>query len=626
MSEEYTYAPFSLLSREEFDAISLHLSYESVAADTVLLIQEITVVDKFRVIISGSARFYFEFNFVETLKRHMQKGNSFGGISILLNEGIATKTLRVLEDSVFLTLDAGHFLTLCEKNDRFTEFFTTAFGKSMINRTYAGIISRQIKDKELNLPFFNQPISAMYRPVLAECHRYASIKTAAQKMAETNSSALLVRSDTGIEGIVTDADLRKRAIAMGLEVSAPVEKILSSPVISISDDSQVYEVFLEMLEKDVRHLVLINHIGEITGIITEKDLITAQANSTYLLIKTVKSSQNIDQLENIHARLTRMLLNPIQNGSSTEYITKLITAFSDAIIEKIIAFSVEELGPPPCKFVFMIMGSEGREEQTFISDQDNAIIYEDLEDASQREKAESYFGPLAKRICNQLNTAGYSLCVGNNMAKNPDWCQPLSVWKEYFYKWTHVAKPEDLLHSSIFFDFRGVGGDTSLADELKKYLLRLIDKWPGFLRNMTENTLFFKPPITLLGKFVVEKKGENKGSFDIKLALLPIIDLARIYSLQNNITDTNTLRRLFRLHKMRVLDDEEYRDLVQIYNYLMRLRFLRQITVIIDEEKEPDNLIYPARLSSLDRVILKKAFKRIKKFQQKLSFDFTGTA
>ncbi|MCB2215137.1 DUF294 nucleotidyltransferase-like domain-containing protein [Desulfofustis glycolicus] len=625
MEEAYRYKPYCLLSEDEFAAVAEHLYREAAPKKTVLLTQEITPVDRFRVLTFGAARFFFEFNFSETLKRDLHPGDSFGGISILLNEGIATKTLRIEEDAEMITLDANHFLSLCEKSDAFTEFFTNAFGKSMINRTYAGIISRQVKDKELNLPFFNQPIAAMYRAAVASCSADTPISQAARTMAESNSSALLVRDDERIAGILTDADLRKKAVARQLDLSGPVGAIMSSPVISISDQSLVYEAFLEMIDQDVRHLMLLDQQRDVTGIITEKDLIVAQTKSTYLLIKTVKAAKNIRQLENIHARLTRMLLTPIQNGASTEYITKLITAFSDAIIDKTISFAIDELGPPPCQFAFMIMGSEGREEQTFISDQDNAIVYQDQQDQAAAAAAEDYFNRLAERVCNQLDRAGYRLCTGDNMAKNPKWCQPMSVWQHYFRSWIRTANPQDLLHSSIFFDFRGIWGEVALADKLKENLLGSIDRWPGFLRNLTENTLFFKPPVNFFGKLLVEKKGAHKGCFDIKLAILPIIDFARIYALKNKIADNNTLRRLFRLHKMRVFSDKDYRDLVQTYNYLMRLRFLRQITVIIDEQQQPDNYINPEHLSYLDRAMLKSAFKRIEKFQQKLNFDFTGT-
>ena len=301
----------------------------------------------------------------------------------------------------------------------------------------------------------------------------------------------------------------------------------------------------------------------------------------------------------------------------------LISTFSDAIIDKIIRFSLDKIGPAPCKFVFLTMGSEGREEQTLISDQDNAILYEDTE---HPEAAKQYFDTLSQLICDQLDMAGYRFCDGNNMAKNPKWCQPLSKWKKYFNTWIRTSNPENLLHSSIFFDFRGTWGDMALADELKAYLLGAIGSWAGFLRNLTENTLYFKPPIGLFGKFVVKTQGEQKGSLDIKLAMLPLIDFTRVYALKNGISQTNTLTRLFRLYTRHALTNKEYTDIVKAYNYMMQLRFLRQITTIMDEEKSPDNYINPHNLSVLDQTLLKEILKMIEKLQQKLSIEFTGVA
>jgi CBS domain-containing protein len=378
-----------------------------------------------------------------------------------------------------------------------------------------------------------------------------------------------------------------------------------------------------MVENDKRHLVVCGQSGDITGIISEKDLILAQAESTYLLIKTIQSAKTIREIENIHSKLEKMLLDPIKNGANPEYITRLITTFSDAIIDKIITFSLEKMGPAPCKFTFLTMGSEGREEQTLISDQDNAIVYEDTNDP---QKAKTYFDGLANLICDQLDMAGYRFCEGNNMAKNPKWCQPLSRWKDYFNTWIKTSNPENLLHSSIFFDFRGTWGDLTLAEDLKHYLLDAIAGWSGFLRNLTENTLHFKPPISLFGKLVVETRGAQKGSLDIKLAMLPIIDFTRVYALKNGISQPNTLTRLFRLYTKHALTDKEYKDIVRAYTYMMQLRFLRQITTIMDEKKSPDNYINPHNLSAIDRTLLKEIFKLTDNLQQKLGIEFTGIA
>ena len=319
-----------------------------------------------------------------------------------------------------------------------------------------------------------------------------------------------------------------------------------------------------------------------------------------------------------------MLLDPIRNGANPEYITRLITTISDAILDKVIEFSIAELGSPPCKFAFMIMGSEGRAEQTLVSDQDNGIVFEDLENENDKTDASAYFGKFAELVCEQLNTAGYKFCTGECMAKNPKWCQSLLNWKKYFHNWIYNGTPEDLLNSSIFFDFRGVWGDLELTDQLKSFLLNCVEKRPGFLRYLTENALYFKPPIGLFGKLVVESEGEHKDTFNIKWAMQPIVDFARVYSLKHGIAQTNTLTRLFRLYTKHVLNNEQYIDLVQSYNYLMNLRFLRQITTIIDEEKPPDNYINPTNLYYLDTAMLKELLKKLGQFQQKLKSEFVG--
>ena len=623
MKQETQIYPFSLLSKETQEELATAFSYEKVKKETILLEQEITSVEKVYLLSKGRARYYYELNNTKILTGELEPGDNFGGLSILLNDAVCIRSLKILEDSVFITLKAELFLVVCKANPKFQDYFTNEFGKCMLNKSFSGIISRRMKDKEFNLPFFNRPIRTIFQPNIITCLMETSIEDAAIKMSRNNGSAILIKKDKRtIKGIVTDADLRKKVIAKHMDMSQPISTIMSSPVISISADCQVFEAFLSMIENDKRHLAVYGQSGDITGIVSEKDLISAQTKSTYLLIKTVKSATTIQEIENIHSKLEKMLLDPIKNGASPEYITRLITTFSDAIIDKVIRFSLDKMPSPPCKFVFLTMGSEGREEQTLISDQDNAIVYEDTD---QPEKAKQYFDELSQLICDQLDMAGYRFCDGNNMAKNPKWCQPLSKWKEYFNAWIRTSNPENLLYSSIFFDFRGTWGDLNLADDLKEYLLSSIKNWAGFLRNLTENAVYFKPPLGRFGKFIVETQGEQKGSLDIKLGMMPITDFTRVYALKNGITQTNTLTRLFRLYTRHALTSKEYTNIVKAYNYMMRLRFLRQITTIMDEEKSPDNYINPHNLSALDQTMLKEIFKMIEKLQQNLSVEFTGT-
>ncbi len=616
--------PFSFLPEHIMEELSEHFSLNNYKKGTTLFVQGESQVEDFYIVLEGALERYFEGSKGKVLKDKLGEGDTYGGMSILMNDSVSVITLKVAEDSVLYTLPAEKFLDLCEQFDHFKEFFTDTFGKWMQNKSYAGILSKQT-NKENVSSFFSQPISAIFTPRLVSCSFDNTIKQASQKMTKNKTSSIFIRDENKqITGIVTDSDLRKRVIAKGYDIEKPVSEIMSGSLITVDAESQAFEACLLLMKKSLNHLPVRNKSGKITGVLTQNDLLNAQGKSPYLLIKEIKSAVKFEQLENIHARLPEMLLDSIKNGVNTQNITKLITAFSDAILDKIIKFAIDEKGKPPCNFAFMVMGSEGRAEQTLKTDQDNAIVYEDIKDKELQEKAQNYFDELAIIICTWLDKAGFVFCEGNNMAMNPKWCKPLSVWQQYFFKWIHTADLEDLLHSSIFFDFKGAWGDTYLTDNLHTYLFKSLENWPGFFRHLTENALYVKPPLGFFRNFVVHSKGEHKDSFDLKMAILPIVDCARVYALKNKVKEANTLSRLFRLYTKDILTSEEYNDITQSYNYLMNLRFVKQVTAIIDEGKKPDNYINPKNLSRIDQTMLKEIFKRIENFQQKTNVEFIG--
>jgi CBS domain-containing protein len=271
----------------------------------------------------------------------------------------------------------------------------------------------------------------------------------------------------------------------------------------------------------------------------------------------------------------------------------------------------------------MILGSEGRMEQTLKTDQDNAIIFEDVPPKSQ-DKVQRYFLDLGEKVCTWLDRAGYAFCQGGVMAQNPKWCQPMSVWKTYFHSWIRTAEPRDLLEASIFFDFRGAFGEMDMIEHLRKYLFESLKGWSGFFRYLAENALHFKPPLGFFRNFVVESKGKHRNKFDIKSAMLPIVDLARIYALNNQVPETNTRERIHQLYVKKVFSWQEYNEIDKAYSFLMQLRFVRQISAVIEENAKPDNYINPKKLSRIEQQMLKEIFKRIEKFQERLDFDFTG--
>ena len=345
------------------------------------------------------------------------------------------------------------------------------------------------------------------------------------------------------------------------------------------------------------------------------------------LIREISEQDRIDAILGKPRQLPVLIHQMMKNGATVRNITRLITTFTDAFLKKIIEMAMEALGSAPVPFAFIILGSEGRKEQTLKTDQDNAIIFQDIPPGSRVSAAEAagYFIRLGEKVCAWLDQAGYTYCTGEVMAQNPRWCQPLSVWKNYFDHWIHAAEPQDLLQASIFFDFRLAFGHGELVDSLGAYLSNALGHWSGFLRHMAANAVYYKPPIGFFGNFALESKGPHRDCLNIKKAITLVVDFARIYALKHQINDTNTQERLYRLCLKEILSRAEFNEIDQAYDFMMQIRFARQIQAMIYENSKPDNYIDPRKLSTIEQKMLKEIFRKIERLQARLNFEFAGT-
>lgn len=616
--------PFSFLPENEIEKTAAKLDIVRHPKNKVLFIQGQSRVQALHIVQKGAAERYFEERNKKVLSGLMGEGDLYGGISMLLNDGFSVRTLKTIEPTTFYTLPKEDFLDLCSRFQAFSEYFTDTFGKRMLDRSYAKVISSTHQPPEEGARFFNQPVASIYNPRLISCPAETSIQQAAVEMnAHRCSSIFITRGEEEFLGVVTDNDLRRKVIAEGYDIQKPVSDIMTQPLQSIHSQALIFEALMNMMQHNIKHLAVVDTEGRVVGLVTNRDLLTAQGQSPFFLIREIMAADTVEAIFDMHRRLPRLIQSLINSGAKAMNVTRFISTISDAITKRIIGFALEKCGPPPVPFVFMILGSEGRHEQTLKTDQDNAIVYQDV--AAEREaETQAYFLRLAKLICTWLDKAGYAFCEGNIMAQNPQWCGSLTKWKNYFSSWIHAAEPEDLLQASIFFDFRGAYGEMSLIEELRQFLFESLAGWSGFFRHLSENALYFKPPLGFFRNFVVASKGEHRNTFDIKSAMMPIVDFARIYALKNHLEETNTLERLHQLYLRKKLSWQEYNDLEQGYSFMMQLRFVRQIESVVEENAKPDNYINPKKLSRIEQTMLKEIFKRIEKFQTKLSVEFTG--
>ena len=198
-----------------------------------------------------------------------------------------------------------------------------------------------------------------------------------------------------------------------------------------------------------------------------------------------------------------------------------------------------------------------------------------------------------------------------------------SRWKEYYRKWVNTPEYNKLLNISVFLEVRAIYGNKELADELQQHLHQCITNSARFIPSLVRDAIETQPPLGIFNKLVLEKSGDNSRTLNIKkYALNLIIDLARIYSLSANGTQTGTEERFQYAFEQGVMAEDSYRNIIGAYRFITQVRFTHQCEAL-KNNKTPDNHIDPERFSSFERKHLKDAFKIINELQDGAKLRFT---
>jgi PAS domain S-box-containing protein len=488
-------------------------------------------------------------------------------------------------------------------------------------------LSRLLAEMQTTQLLPTRPVSASRLTTVA-CGMDTPIKTAAAAMTRARSSAVIVQAPTGGDiGIVTDEDLRTRVVAAGEDTARPISGIMSAPLVRISGDALLFEAARDMRDRGIQHLVVTDQFGSSLGVLTAKEILQAQQHSVSMLQAEIRAAATVDELREIRAKLPFLVKSLLDGGTRVEHVTRVMTAVSDDVLVRLVEMALQESGPPPVRFAFVVLGSEARGEQTLKTDQDNAIIFDDAAaDGAGVGSAQACFLRLGERVCADLDAVGYTRCKGEVMASNPKWCKPLSAWRDHVTRCVTAAEDQDLHDMNVLFDFRCAYGELSFAAALREHLHGLLAAGqPAFFFHLAQTTLQFKPPLGFFGNIQLESGGEHPSSVNIKNAITPVVNFARIYALSHQLEETNTFERLRRLLDRGVLLQSSHDELAQAFTRLMQIRLAHQAEQAC-AGAQPDNYIHPGELTHLERSLLKKVFSDIGVFQSRLRTDFARTA
>ncbi|MBD3797470.1 MAG: CBS domain-containing protein [Campylobacterales bacterium] len=574
--------PFELLSSHELDSLMSKIDIAYYTKETLLISPSLSSI-AFYIIIKGQVAEYID----NELHNVYSEGDSFDADSLIYQE--TSSRFVVTEDLICYEIKKEDFLDLMQ-NKKIQGYFLQDF------------ISRHKQLKEYHnsselTPFLVSRVQDIYLHVPCIVTPETSIADALQKQKKLKSSIIIVEA---MHCVVTDADLKEKVLLGGITVDQPISVVASTKMVTIDQNDFLFNALLVMTHEEVRRVVVISQ-EKIVGVLEQLDLLSFFANHSHLVAVQIDRAQSVDDLKEIQDDLKNLILALSTKGVKVRYITKLLSALNDKIYKKVFEMFVPVELRDKCALI--VMGSEGREEQVFKSDQDNALIIANEIDVK-------LFDEPMQKLNAALLEIGFPVCAGNVMVSNEFWRRDVNSYKQLLDGWSSSLDETALQNLSIFIDAKCVIGNCDLLDQLSDFLNHRFSARDDLLAHMAKSVLYFETPLSVFSNFVVEKDRANK--LDIKKGgLFALVHGIRCMALQYHIRETNTIERIKQLNNQGVIDKNFASELIESFDTLASIRL-----------KNNNNLLDPNSLDKVQKDLLKDSFKIVNKFKKFISFHF----
>jgi CBS domain-containing protein len=584
--------PFELLSATTLDNLMKKIDISYYPKDTLLLSKNLPSI-AFYIIIKGSVTELID-DEVHNVYSH---GDTFDSDALIY--GTCEGKFTVDEDLICYEIKKDDFLELMQ-NKRVQSYFLQDF----VTR------HQHLKNHDMQNDlsgFLLGRVSDIFLHKACVIEHSKSILEALQTRENLKAKVIIVKNEVD-HSIVTDTDLRKHVLLGGVDINEDISKISTKGLISIEIDDFLFNALLIMTHSEIKRVVVTKK-GEIVGVLEQLDLLSYFANHSHVVAVQIDKAQNINDLKLLQDDLKNLITTLRAKGVKVRYITKLVSTLNLKVYRKVFNMCVDEELQKNCSLV--VMGSEGRSEQTVKSDQDNALIVKDGIDI------ELYREPMMK-VNSYLLELGFPVCLGNVMVSNEFWRRNVSGYKKLINEWSSSMSDSDVQNLSIFVDAKSVGGDEELLHELIRYLHQYFRKRDDVLAHVAKAVLNFDTPLSLFSGFVLEKEHHNK--LDLKKGgAFALVHGVRTLCLQYEITQTNTIERIKELNNKGVIDKNFATELIESFDTLSSIR----LTAMLEAKTIDDsNYINPKNLEKIQRDLLKDSFKVINKFKKFMSFHF----
>jgi CBS domain-containing protein len=543
----------------------------------------------------------------------LHEGECFPLGALLANRPV-TSTYLASSDVFCYELSAADFLQLTHLSPAFYDFCTRRIANLLEQSKH--IIQAGYSKASAEQQSMSSSLASIIRREPVTCSPDSSIKQALQMMEDHGVGAMVAVENAIPKGILTLHDVLGRVALAETDLDQPVIGIMSTTLTTLPPHAPAHAAALAMAKQGIRH-VLVTDNGHLTGVISEKDLFSLQRVGLSQISTTIRHAPTLALLKQCAHDIQQLARNMLAQGIAAEQLTQIITTLNDLLTTRIIELELQGSPVQDIEFCWLALGSEGRFEQTLNTDQDNGIIFA-LRNNEDPATLREVLLPFAKRVNLALAECGFPLCGGDVMASNPKWCLSLQEWQNTFDNWIYHGAPMDLLHSTIFFDFRPLYGAAHLGAALREWLQTAAPKNSRFLHQLAVNALRNRPPLGMVRDFVT---GEDH-TIDLKLnGITPFVDAARIYGLAVGGVQTNTLQRLREIAAPLNISKRDIDAYCEAFLFIQLLR-LRLHHTQSEQGATLTNRVDPDTLNNLDRRILKEAFRQARKLQTKLGLDY----
>lgn len=620
------YEPFSFLEFDDLNSIANSIKVQNLEKNQILFQIDDSLHDSFYLVASGVIQLTVISDAEETLLNKCNVGDVLG-LRPFFAKNNYQMTAKAREESVVYAIPIATFKPFVAKSSEVLDFLLESFAtntKNNIDSTKSNkLMSDNVSytDSQSDLLYF-QSLSYNKTPLTVGID--AIIKDTAILMTDNKIDNVIVTENKIPIGIVTDNDFRSKVASGRVPLSHSIEKIMASPVITVSENISVAEAQLLMLKNTVSHLCVTSDgtdKSEVKGIISENNLIVAQANNPGILLKEIKRSQSAKDLKAVRDKLTETIQSSIEKNIPLTHINNISGEITLAIIRRSIELAIIELGSPPARFAWLSIGSQGRKEQLLLTDQDCLLIFEDVA-ADKYRDVKDYFIKLAKKATGTLEKVGYSYCLNGHMASNLMWCKSLTDWTKQYNNWINTPGENSNEISTVFFDYEIAFGEQKMEDVITETIFKSVKNNVLFFDYLGNDALKKPAPLNFFKKFNIEEEGNFKGKFDIKTrALMPLIDGARMLVLSLDIKGINNT--YLRYKQLAIVDSkfsEIYLNCAESFLVLSKIR--TQEGLKTDSSGQYINL---ETLSKIDKERLKNALAPMRELEELIKDRFQLT-